>query len=222
MMSMASIRVALADDHPSLRAGIRARLEREDDIEVVGEAGTGEGALQLVASMKPHVLLLDMEMPDLSGVEVARRLKAAEAPVRILALSAHDDEEYILKLLDSGAAGYLTKHEPLETIVSAVRGVAAGEDGWLSRDVAAALMRNRRSRRHLEEDPVRLLSEREREVMHHLARGESNQQIGENLFISENTVKKHVNNIYFKLEVSSRAEAVAWAWRHGIVESDTP
>lgn len=219
---MTSIRVALADDHPSLRAGIRARLEREEDIEVVGEAGTGEDALTLVTEMKPHVLLLDMEMPDLSGVEVARRLKAGEVPVRILALSAHDDEEYILKLLDSGAAGYLTKHEPLETIVSAVRGVARGEDGWLSRDVAAALMRNRRSRRDLEEDPVRMLSEREREVMYHLARGESNQQIGEQLFISENTVKKHVNNIYFKLEVSSRAEAVAWAWTHGLVESDKP
>lgn len=217
---MTTIRVALADDHPSLRAGIRARLEREKDIEVVGEAGTGEDALLMAEKLKPHVLLLDMEMPDLSGVEVAKRLKSSGAPVRILALSAHDNEEYILKLLDSGAAGYLTKHEPLETIVAAVRGVARGEDGWLSRDVAAALMHARRSRRDLQEDPLRVLSEREREVLYHIAKGESNQQIGDLLFISESTVKKHVNNIYFKLEVSSRAEAVAWAWKHGVVEND--
>lgn len=216
---MPSIRVGLADDHPSLRAGIRARLERETDIEVVGEAGTGEEALQLVAEREPHVLLLDMEMPGLSGVEVARRLQMAETPVRVLALSAHDNEEYILKLLDSGAAGYLTKHEPLETIVSAVRGVARGEDGWLSRDVAAALMRHRRDQMFLEEDPARVLSEREREVLLHLAAGESNKQIADLLYISESTVKKHVNNIYFKLDVSSRAEAVAWAWKHGVVES---
>ena len=217
---MTTIRVALADDHPSLRAGIRARLEREKDIEVVGEASTGEEALRLATDLKPHVLLLDMEMPDISGVEVAKRLKASEAPVRILALSAHDNEEYILKLLDSGAAGYLTKHEPLETIVAAVRGVARGEDGWLSRDVAAALMHHRRSRLDLEEDPLRVLSEREREVLYHIAKGESNQQIGDHLFITESTVKKHVNNIYFKLEVGSRAEAVAWAWKHGVVEPE--
>ena len=217
---MPPIRIVLADDHPSLRAGIRARLEKEKDIDVVGEASNGQEALRLARELKPHVLLLDMQMPDLSGVEVARRLKEAGTPVRLLALSAHDNEEYILKLLECGASGYLTKQEPLETIVNAVRGVARGEEGWMSRPISAALMRLQRTRTDIEEDPARILSEREREVLTHLARGKSNQQIADELFISESTVKKHVNNIYFKLELKSRAEAVYWSWQHGIVDSD--
>lgn len=215
---MQTIRVLLVDDHPSLRAGLRSRLEKERDIEVVGESGDGEEALRLASERTPHVLVLDMEMPGLSGVEIARRLRAAELPVRVLALSAHDSEEYIVTVLDSGAAGYLTKQEPLETIVSAIRGVARGEDGWLSRDVAAALMRHRRSKIQDLDNPASLLTEREREVLKLLAQGHHNQDIADQLFISESTVKKHVNNIYFKLETGTRAEAVAWAWKNGLVE----
>lgn len=214
------IRIVLADDHPALREGIRTRFHLESDFEIVGEADTGEEALRLTNQLRPDVLLLDLELPGLSGIEVARRLKAGDSATRILVLSAHDDEEYIVRLLDGGALGYLTKQEPLEAIVRAVRGVARGEEGWLSRDVAAALMRLRRSRGA--GNPIRMLSVREREVLALLARGQTNQQIGDELFITEHTVKKHVNNIYFKLEVGSRAEAVAWAWKHGIVESDRP
>lgn len=216
---MTPIRIILADDHPSLREGIRTRLQKEADIEVIGEASSGEQALRLVRELEPDVLLLDMELQGMSGIEVARQLKADEAPVRILALSAHDDEEYIVRLLDSGALGYLTKQEPLETIVRAVRGVARGEEGWLSRDVAAALMRRRRTSAADLHDPARILSARERQVLTLLALGRSNQQIADELFITESTVKKHVNNIYFKLDVASRAEAVAWSWKHGIVGS---
>ena len=214
---MPPIRIVLADDHPSLRAGIRARLEKEKDLEVVGEAGTGKEALRLVMERKPLVLVLDMQMPDLSGVEVARRLKEAGAPVRLLALSAHDNAEYVEEVLHSGASGYLLKQEPLETIVSAVRGVANGEEGWLSRELVAILLKHRESRDGVDDDPAGALSEREREVLLHLAKGKTNQQIADELFISESTVKKHVNNIYFKLDVSTRAEAVAWAWRHELV-----
>jgi DNA-binding NarL/FixJ family response regulator len=214
---MQPIRVLLVDDHPSLRAGLKSRLEHEQDMQVVGEAGNGEEALRLTAERTPHVLVLDMEMPGLSGVEVAKRLQAAAAPVRILALSAHDSEDYIVKVLDCGAAGYLTKQEPLETIISAIRGVARGEEGWLSRDVAAALVRRRRSSLQDADDPVSLLSEREREVLKLLAQGHNNQQIADELFIAESTVKKHVNNIYFKLDIKTRAEAVAWSWRHRLI-----
>ena len=210
------INVVLADDHPPLRAGIRARLEKEQDIRTVGEAGTGEDAVRLCTSLNPHVLVLDMQLPDMTGVEVARRLGESESPVRILALSAFNDEEYVATVLDSGAAGYLTKQESLDTIVAAVRGVAAGEEGWLSRDVAARLVRRHRTK-IATENPLDQLTEREREVLMLLAQGHANAEVGEQLFIAESTVKKHVNNIYFKLDLKTRAEAVAWAWKAGLV-----
>ncbi len=213
-----TIKVLLADDHPSLRAGIRQRLEREEDIQVVGEAATGADVLRLVDQTQPHVLVLDMQMPDISGAEVARRLREDGAAVRILALSAHGDLHYISRLLESGASGYLLKHEPLETIVAAVRGVANGEEGWLSRDVAASLMKQRRAAMVADDDPLTSLSEREREVLVLIARGHTNQQIAEELFISENTVKKHVNSIYAKLETENRAGVAAFAWRRGLVD----
>lgn len=136
---MAPIRVILADDHVVVRIGIRNLLSRSTDISVIGEASNGVEAIQLVNELKPDVLLLDMEMPELDGVEVARRLRAAKAPVKILALSAYNDKQYILSMFDQGAAGYLTKDEAPEKIIEAVRGVAAGEQGWMSRKVAARL-----------------------------------------------------------------------------------
>jgi DNA-binding NarL/FixJ family response regulator len=136
---VAPIRVILADDHVVVRIGIRNLLSRSADISVIGEASNGVEAIQLVNELKPDVLLLDMEMPELDGVEVARRLRAAKAPVKILALSAYNDKQYILSMFDQGAAGYLTKDEAPEKIIEAVRGVAAGEQGWMSRKVAARL-----------------------------------------------------------------------------------
>ncbi len=213
---MQTIRLLLADDHPSLRAGIRARLEKEKDLQVVGETGSGLKALELVDELHPHVLVLDMELPDISGVEVARRLHAAEDPVRILILSAYHSDSYIGALRDSGVAGYLTKQEPLETIVQAVRGIARGETGWLSREVAAVLMTQ--SGTVQSGGPAAILTEREREVLHLIAEGLSNDEIGERLFISESTVKKHVSSVYQKLELNTRAAAAAWAWKHGLMK----
>jgi DNA-binding NarL/FixJ family response regulator len=129
---MTSIRVALADDHQVVRIGVRSILEKAPDIVVVGEANNGMGALRLVSELAPDILLLDIEMPGMTGVEVARYLQASGSPVRVLALSAYDDAQYIAALLASGAAGYLTKDEAMDMIVDAVRGVARGEQGWLS------------------------------------------------------------------------------------------
>lgn len=214
---MSIIRVLLADDHPPLRAGIRARLEQEEDIQVAGETGSGLEALELVDTLKPHLLVLDMQLPDLSGIEVARRLHAAESAVRILILSAYHTQTYISALRSCGVSGYLTKQEPLETIVQAVRGVARGETGWVSREVAAVLMDR------VSGEPVsgtsELLSRRQREVLRLIAEGCSNVQIGERLFISESTVKKHVSSVFQKLGLASRAEAAAWAWEHGLLDS---
>ncbi len=219
--AIAPIKVLLADDHPPLRAGMRARLEQEEDITVIGEASNGKEALSMAKALQPHLLVLDMEMPEMTGLEVARRLQDDGEVIRVLVLSAYQDAEYISKLLESGAvAGYLTKSESLETIVAAVRGVSKGEDGWLSREVGAALMKQRRGNSRQVDDSLQQLSRRELEVLQLIAKGFNNMQIGEELFIAESTVKKHVSNIYMKLELNTRAEVTAWAWKNGIVETE--
>ena len=215
-MDHSSIRIVLADDHPVVRRGIRSMLEKAGDLAVVGEASDGEEALRLVNQLTPDVLLLDMEMPGMGGLEVARRLLADESTARVLALSAYDDEQYIFGLLDHGAAGYLTKDEAPTTIVEAVRGVARGEEGWISRRVANKLVHRKRMALEAATDA---LSDRERDVLGLVGHGYNNSHIAETLFISEGTVKNHVTHIYDKLNLRTRAEAVAWAWQHGLVSS---
>jgi DNA-binding NarL/FixJ family response regulator len=207
---MNQIRVVLADDHPIIRAGIRMLLEQAPDILVVGETDRGDEVTSLVQRLQPDILLLDMEMPGKSGVDVAQELQRSGSPVRILVLSAYDDDEYIASLIATGTAGYLTKEEALNTIVDAVRGVARGEDGWFSRRAAAqiaAMARKEQSRPGID------LTEREQEVIAMLAEGWSNQRMADELSVSERTVRFHLSNIYDKLGVSSRAEAMAWALR---------
>lgn len=215
---MNPIRIVLADDHPAFREGIAGRLNREPDMQVVGEASNGEGALQLVRAQDPDVLVLDLEMPGINGVEVTRRLFQEQSRTQVLVLSAYEDDDYIFSVLDSGAAGYLKKQEPLATIVEAIRGIAVGESGWLSRRIAALFVKTNRSGNRAKNELLRDLSEREREVLQHIAAGESNNVIAEKLFITESTVKKHANSIYEKLNVPTRAQTIAWAWRNGVVE----
>ena len=206
------IRVVLTDDHPVVRSGIRQLLEKTSEIVVVGEASDGAEALHLVSELSPDVLLLDMELPGETGVQVAQQLQAAGSPVRILALSAHDDEQYIVGLLASGAAGYLTKEEALETIADAVRGVAHGEDGWLSRRAAAQVAAwARKGSSH-----TNGLTQREIEVVRLAARGWTNDHIAETLTISERTVRFHLTNVYSKLGVGTRGAVIAWAVRAGL------
>jgi DNA-binding NarL/FixJ family response regulator len=207
------IRVILADDHPVVRTGIRTLLQQADDILVVAETGNGSEVFTLVEQLAPDVLLLDMEMPGLSGVEVAMRLKEQGAPVRVLALSAYDDEEYIRNLLLHGAAGYLTKEEATEIIIDAVRGVARGEQGWFSRRAIAQLSALTRQ----ESKPVKDLSNRERDVLRLVAAGKTNIEIGHVLGISEKTVEKHMGAVFTKLQVSSRVEAAVLAVQQGLV-----
>ena len=204
---METIRVILIDDHPIVRSGVRRLLEQAPDINVIGEADHGNDALELLRRLQPDVLLLDMEMPGKSGLEVAREVQESGLPVRVLALSAYDDEQYIMNLLSNGAAGYLTKEEALTTIIDAVRGVARGEEGWLSRRaVARVAARTRQPKSNGVE-----LTPREAEVVALLVKGWSNQRIADELDLSERTVRFHLSNLYSKANVSSRAEAVGWA-----------
>ena len=210
---MTPIRVVLADDHPVVRTGIRNLLSRSADINVVGEASNGSEALQMCADLKPDVLLLDMEMPGIKGVEVAQKLKNQENEIHILALSAYDDKQYILELLESGASGYLTKEEAPETIIDAIRGVAQGEQGWVSRRVAAQMSVWMRE----EEPEGSRLTHRELEVLRLVVEGKTNQGIGLNLGISEKTVEKYLEAVFAKLGVTSRVEAAVYAVREGLV-----
>lgn len=210
---MSKIRVLLIDDHPVVRAGIRMLLEQDSAIEVVGEADNGDRAIELVESLKPDVLLLDMEMPGKNGVQVAQELKKANANVQILGLSAYDDEEYISSLLSSGAAGYLTKEEALDKIVDAVHGVARGEKGWFSRRA----MMQMSAKVQKQKEYVYSLTSREEEVLRSLSRGFTNKQIAAELSITQRTVRFHLSNLYEKLGVNSRTKAIAWALKHDLV-----
>jgi len=209
---MSPIRVVLADDHPVVRSGIRMLLEKVVDIEVVGEAANGNDVLRMVEEMKPDVLLLDMEMPDIKGPEVAQRLIASGSSVKILALSAYDDNVYIRELLELGAAGYLIKEEAPETIVDAVRGVAYGEKGWVSRRIAAQMVSWVRG----DEREGLKLTAREMEVLKHVVSGKTNQNIAHELGISEKTIEKYMEAIFAKLGVASRVEAAVYAVREGL------
>jgi DNA-binding NarL/FixJ family response regulator len=203
--------VILADDHPVVRAGIRNLLEQAPDIVVIGEASDGKEALRMVEELKPDVLLLDMEMPGISGAEVAHELMASGSTVHILALSAHDDKEYIQELLANGASGYLVKEEVPNAIVEAVRGVSRGERGWLSRRIAAKMSAWMQEG----EQDRKGLTTREVEVLQAVVAGKTNQEIGLALGISEKTVEKHLEGVFSKLQVASRVEAAVRAVREG-------
>lgn len=199
------IRVLIADDHPFWRQGIRELLSAEADISVVAEAANGKEALRLIRSTKLDVALLDMEMPLATGVEVAQIVKTEEVPVRVLALSSYDDAAYVTSLLENGASGYITKDKPPELIIEAVRAVAQGEGRWFVTPVPST-------------DSASGLSSREQEVIELLAKGHSNNEIGEVLFISGNTVRNHLANAYSKIGVKTAREAVAWAWKSGFIQ----
>ncbi len=216
-MTDTPVRIVLADDHRVVRDGVRDRLLQEPDFDVVGEAANGAEALSVVARERPDVLVLDIEMPGLSGIEVARALDGTEGAPRILVLSAYDDADHVAELLDAGAAGYLTKDESLRTIVDAVRGVAGGEDGWLSRSVAARVLALRRGDEAPTDARPGGLTAREAEVLRLVAEGKTNAQAAADLFLSEHTIRNHLANVYGKLNVGNRAEATTWAWKNGLL-----
>ncbi len=206
-----TIRVLLADDHPTLRLGLRVLLEREPDIEVVAEAESREEALAKILALQPDVAVLDCRLPGLSGPEVAREIQRRGLGVRVLALSAYDNDRYLTEMWEAGAWGYLLKEEPMERIVSAIREVGRGESVW------TASQTQRIQRRQTLEFRWSQLTEREREVLELIAQGLSSKEIAHQLGLTVRTVDFHVANILQKLGVVSRLEAVMWAKEHGFL-----
>jgi DNA-binding NarL/FixJ family response regulator len=213
---MAAIRVAIADDHPVVRDGLAAMLETQPDFTIIGQTGTGPGALELVALAKPDVLLLDLEMPESDGVAVLQRLAADGARTRVIVFTVFDTDDRIIAAVEAGAAGYLLKGAPREEVFAAVRTVAAG--GSLLAPVAAsAVLRRVRGETATSAAVVPSLTPRERAVLEQLARGLGNKQIAAALRISERTVKFHVSSILTKLGATNRTEAVTRAAQAGLI-----
>ena len=212
---MNPIRVVLADDHAVVRAIIRDFLEATPDIKVIAEASNGLEALRLAEELHPDVLLLDMEMPRMTGIEVARQLQADKSSVPILALSAYDDWPYIQGLLDAGAAGYLTKTEAPGLIVEAVRDVAQGEQGWISRQVVTQMLA---WLPYTQRQPIQIpLTRHEKAVLKLITAGKTNQEISQALELDEKMVERHLDAILVKLGVASREAAAKRASQKRII-----
>jgi DNA-binding NarL/FixJ family response regulator len=209
------IRVVLADDHAVVRKGIREFLEEEGDIVVVAEAADGDQAVALVAEHQPHVAVLDIQMPGTSGIEATRRIKTEYPDVRVLVLSAYDDDPYIFALLQAGASGYILKTAGSNELVQAVRAVRRGESALDSAVTQKVVQQLTTGRPLGAQAAVEALTNREVEVLRLVAKGLTNKAIGQALGISDRTVQGHLANIYGKLDVSSRTEAVTEALRHG-------
>ncbi|MDA8219217.1 MAG: response regulator transcription factor [Dehalococcoidales bacterium] len=212
---METIRTVLGDDHTLVREGTRRILEQHADLSVVGEAGDGQAALELVKRLRPDVLILDIRMPKLSGVEVVRSMKQDGLDTRVLVLTAYDDDDYILALMEAGASGYMLKTARAGELVDAVRRIHEGEP-VLHPSIAVKVARlwNRRQV-SVHQDAPGQLSPREREVLELAGKGLRNKMIAGKLGISMRTVEGHFNSILAKLGVSSRLEAVLYAVSHG-------
>jgi DNA-binding NarL/FixJ family response regulator len=212
---MAEIRVLLADDHVLVRQGIRQFLEDEADIEVIAEANDGAEAIRMVQEQQPDIAVLDIRMPEVTGVEATRRIKERFPKVRVLILTAYDDDPYVFALLQAGADGYVLKTASAEELVRAVRTVYKGQSA-LSPEIASKVVQQMASGKPAgAAEQVESLTERELDVLRLAAQGKTNRAIGGELDISHRTVQGHLASIYGKLGASSRTEAVTEALRRG-------
>jgi len=211
------IRILLADDHAMVREGTKALLEQEGDLEVIAEAGDGKKAVQLAIRQRPDVVIMDFAMPKLNGIEATRQIKAIDPTITVLVLTAYDSEQYVFAFLEAGAAGYLLKDVHIDELANAIRAVHAGES--ILHPVIARKVINRfaqpTGRRSSEENALAPLTERELEVLRLAAKGMSNHEIAHELSISVRTVQTHLANIFNKMSVGSRTEAVVSGLKRG-------
>jgi two-component system response regulator NreC len=213
-METAKIRILLADDHSLVRQGFRRILEGQSDMTVVGEASNGRLALEMAGQLRPDILVMDVTMPELNGIEATRQVTKQFPRMRVVALSMQKDGVYVREMLRAGARGYLLKECTEQDLVSAIREVSAGK-AWLSPDVSGAVLED--YRKHVTE-PIDLLSSREREVLQMIAEGKTNKEIAMQLQLSVYTVEAHRGRIMEKLNLHSGTELVRFAVRHGMVD----
>lgn len=214
---MPPIRLVLADDHEIVRAGLRMLLESQPDMEIVAEASCGLEAIELARLHEPDVLLMDITMPDMSGIETTRRLKTCCPSVKVLALTIHEEENYLFQMLDAGASGYVPKRAAPDDLLRAIRTVHRGEV-FLHSSMASVLVKDFLQRGGATGGAeLSALSAREQQVLRLIAEGLTNKQIGQTLGISPKTVARHRDNITQKLNLSSRAELTRYAIQKGLI-----
>jgi len=223
-MADGKIRVLLADDHAILRAGLRSLLNAEPDLEVVGEAANGREALQQVERLRPDVVVMDLTMPDMNGLEATQKIAQNYLDTKVLVLTMHAEEQYVLEILEAGGEGFVLKSAADNDLIDAIRQVSQGKP-YLSGDTAQILLEHHRRQRHGErersdEDSLALLSDREREVLTLTATGYSSREIGERLHISSKTVDTYRRRLMEKLDLSHRVDLVQYALRKGLLKYD--
>ncbi len=214
MLQSKRIRILLADDHAVVRKGFQFILGAQPDFEVVGEASNGREAVELAKSLQPDVVVMDVSMPELNGIEATRRIGDVSPRARVLALSMHRDSVYVREILRAGARGYILKDAQEADLLGAVRAVSKG-DGYLSPGVSDAVLND--YRKHVT-DPVDLLTTREREVLQHIAEGKTNKEIATQLGLSVYTVEAHRGRVMEKLNLHSTGELVRFALRNGLID----
>jgi two-component system NarL family response regulator len=213
-----SIRVMLVDDHKILRDALRGVLEREHDIAMVGEASDGIEALEIARNAQPDIVLMDIGLPSMGGIETTRALLAEQPKTRVIALSTFSDRRIVLQMLDAGASGYVVKSAGRDELLSAIRSVSHGRT-YLCPDASAVLIDSVRSKHPVESTPAEQIGRREREVLQLLADGHTSPEIGNLLHIATSTVEVHRRNIMRKLELHSVAELTKYAVRNGLTST---
>ena len=211
-----AIRILIIDDHGLMRAGLRALLEDEPDIQVVGEGETGEEALRLTGELQPDILLLDIGMPGMDGIEATRRLKRLNPQIRVLILTVYEEESLLREAIRAGAAGYILKRAAEEELVTAIRAVWRG-DTYIHPAVTRYLLKDLSPSTSSKKEALDELTPREREVMGYILRGYTNRQIAESLYISIRTVEGHRASIFGKLGLKNRLELVEFAEKNGLM-----
>ena len=211
------IRLLLVDDHSILRAGLRMLFAAESDLEIVGEAASGEEALRAVAELQPDVVIMDVAMPGMSGIEATRRIKAAHPSTAVLALTMHEDEQYFFEMLNAGASGYIPKRAAPDDLISAIHVVHEG-NVFLHATLARFLMHELAHHMDSAQETDSSLTDREREVLVLIAEGLTSREIGVRLVVSPRTVDRHRENIMAKLNLHSRVELVRYAIEKGLIK----